>query len=169
MTALEHRADKWEPVFRANDAIRATPERELGMRLFGPAGLSIALLAGCAHNGESIYDAPRPRDIPYSCGDGHMARIAYQNGGWFVRARASLVWDGRTIALQASPPTYGLRYVSADDNADPILVWTARGEEAWIAELARNAPQDAPEHEVARCTRVREGGPEPVTAEGAAH
>jgi membrane-bound inhibitor of C-type lysozyme len=136
------------------------------MRLFGPASLSIVLLAGCAHEGESIYDPPRPRDLAYSCGDGHVARIAYQNGGWFVRARASLVWDGRAIALQASPPTYGLRYVSADDDADPILIWTARGEEAWITEIARNAAPDAPEREVARCTRVREGGVEPAPAEG---
>jgi hypothetical protein len=127
------------------------------MRLFGPAGLSIALLAGCAgHGGESVYGAPAVRDIPYSCGNGHVARIAYENGGWFVRARASLAWDGRTIALQASPPTYGLRYVSADDAADPIIVWTARGEEAWITALARNAAPDAPEQEVARCTRVRD-------------
>ena len=139
------------------------------MRLFGPAGLSIALLVGCAHHGESIYDPPRIRDLAYGCGDGHVARIAYQNGGWFVRARASLVWDGRTIALQASPPTYGLRYVSADDNADPILIWTARGEEAWISEIARNAAADSPEHEVARCTRIREGGAEPIPTGGEAH
>ena len=136
------------------------------MRLFGLAGLPILLLAGCAHEGESIYSAPLPRDIPYSCGDGHIARISYANGGWFVKARASLVWDGRTIALQASPPTYGLRYVSADDDADPLLIWTARGEEAWIGEIARSAAPDAPEREVAHCTRVREGGAE---AEPAAH
>jgi membrane-bound inhibitor of C-type lysozyme len=127
------------------------------MRLIGPAALSILLLAGCAHEGESVYAAAPARDIPYRCGDGHMARISYANGGWFVKARASLVWDGRTIALQASPPTYGLRYVSADDNADPILIWTARGEEAWIGELARGGAPDAPEREVAHCTRVREG------------
>ena len=136
------------------------------MRLFGLAGLPILLLSGCAHEGESIYSAPQPRDIPYSCGDGHIARISYANGGWFVRARASLVWDGRTIALQASPPTYGLRYVSADDNADPLLIWTARGEEAWIGEIARGAPTELPEREVAHCMRVREGGAE---AEPAAH
>ena len=131
------------------------------MRPFGPAGLSILLLAGCAHHGESIY-APAPaRDIPYSCNGGRIARISYANGGWFVKARASLVWEGRTIALQASPPTYGLRYVSADDNADPILIWTARGEEAWIGALARSAAPDAPETEVAHCSRVREGGAEP--------
>jgi hypothetical protein len=129
----------------------------MGMRLFGPAGLSIALLAGCAgHAGESIYDPPPVRDLAYDCGAGHVARIAYQNGGWFVRARASLVWDGRTVALQASPPTYGLRYVSADDAADPILIWTARGEDAWISEIPRNAAGDAPEREIARCTRIRE-------------
>lgn len=136
------------------------------MRLFGPAGLSIVLLAGCAHHGESIYDPQLPRDLAYRCGDGQVARIAYQNGGWFVRARASLVWDGRTIALQASPPTYGLRYVSADDAADPILIWTARGEEAWLSELARTAAADSPEREVAHCTRVREDGAAPAPPSG---
>ena len=134
------------------------------MRLFGPAGLSIVLLAGCARSEESIYGPPPPpRDIAYSCGDGHVARITYANGGWFVKARASLVWDGRTVELQASPPTYGLRYVSADDAADPVMIWTVRGEEAWLSEIARNAAPDAPEREIARCTRVREGGEGPVS------
>lgn len=137
------------------------------MRLFGLAGLSIVLLAGCAQPEESIYGPPPPpRDIAYSCADGHMARITYANGGWFVKARASLVWDGRTIALQASPPTYGLRYVSADDAADPVLIWTARGEEAWLTEIARNAAPDAPAREIAHCTRVREGGEAPMPGEG---
>ena len=137
------------------------------MRLFGPAGLSIMLLAGCAGGSEeSIYGPPPPpRDIAYRCADGQMARITYANGGWFVRARASLVWDGRTIALQASPPTYGLRYVSADDAADPVMIWLARGEEAWLTEIPRNAAADAPEREIAHCTRVREGG-EGAAAEG---
>lgn len=139
------------------------------MRLFGPAGLSIALLAGCAgHGGESIYDPPPVRDLAYACGGGRVARIAYRNGGWFVRARASLVWDGRTIALQASPPTYGLRYVSADDAADPILIWTARGEDAWISEIPRNSA-DVPEHEVARCTRIRDGAAAGSADAGPAH
>ena len=140
------------------------------MRLFGPAGLSIVLLAGCAASEENIYGPPPPpRDITYSCGDGHMARITYENGGWFVKARASLVWDGRTVELQASPPTYGLRYVSAEDSADPVMIWTARGEEAWLSEIARNAAPDAPAREIAHCTRVREGGEggeAPAAAEG---
>ncbi len=136
------------------------------MRLFALAGLSIFLVSAAAPGGRI---ANVPGDIPYSCGEGHLARITYENGGWFVRARAKLVWDGRTIRLQASPPTYGLRYVSADDAADPILVWTARGEEAWISELARDAAADAPARDVARCTRVREGGAEPAHEEGGDH
>jgi len=141
------------------------------MRLSGLACLSITLLAGCASAGEeSIYRPAEVRDVPYRCADGHVARVVYQNGGWFVRARASLAWDGRTISLQASPPTYGLRYVSADDNADPVMIWMVRGEEAWITEIARNAPSDAPEREVAHCTRVREGGEAPASeAGGEAH
>ncbi|HYD13139.1 MAG TPA: hypothetical protein VEC11_09855 [Allosphingosinicella sp.] len=135
------------------------------MRLFGLAALSI-FLVGAAPGGRI---ANVPGDIPYSCGDGHVARITYENGGWFVRAKAKLVWHDRTVRLQASPPTYGLRYVSADDAADPILVWTARGEEAWISEIARNAAPNAPEREVARCTRVREGSAAPAHAEGGEH
>jgi len=131
------------------------------MRLFGLTGLSIFLLAA----GEAPH-SNEPGDLPYSCGDGHVARITYENGGWFVRAKAKLVWDGRTIHLQASPPTYGLRYVSADDAADPIMVWTARGEDAWITEIPRSAAADAPEREVARCTRVREGAAAPAHDEG---
>ena len=139
------------------------------MRLSGLACLSTALLAGCASAGEeSIYRPVEPGYVPYRCSDGHTARLLYQNGGWFVKARASLVWDGRTIALQASPPTYGLRYVSAEDSADPIMIWTARGEEAWLSEIERNAAPDAGEREVAHCTRVREGGATPEAA-GEAH
>ena len=138
------------------------------MRLFGPAGLSIMLLAGCAGGGE-VHGPHHPGDIPYRCGDdGRIARITYENGGWFVRARAQLVWDGRTIRLQASPPTEGLRYVSADDADDPIIIWLARGEEAWISAIARNS-SDAPEREVAHCTRVREGGGEAAHDEGGDH
>ncbi len=129
------------------------------MRLFGTAGLSILLLAGCATaSEESVYRPEPPHDIPYRCGDGHSARIVYEHGGWFVRAKARLTWDGRTIELQASPPTYGLRYVSAEEDADPVLIWTARGEEAWLTEIARNAAPDAPGREIAHCERVREGG-----------
>ena len=136
------------------------------MRLFGPAGLSIMLLAGCAGGGE-VHGPHHPGDIPYRCGNNQIARITYENGGWFVRARASLAWDGRTIRLQASPPTEGLRYVSADDADDPIMIWTARGEEAWISRLGRSEGSESVT--LAHCTRVREGGGEPAHGEGGDH
>jgi len=135
------------------------------MRLFGLAGLLIFL--GAAAPGGRVANVPG--DIPYSCGtDGRVARITYENGGWVVRAKAKLVWDGRTIRLQATPPSSGLRYVSADDAADPIMIWTANGEEARIYELARNAPPGEAEREVTRCTRVRAdaAGPAPAAAHG---
>lgn len=137
------------------------------MRPFGIAGLSALLLplAGCATSGEH-HGAHGPGDLAYACADGRIARVTYENGGWFVRARARLVYDGRTIALKASPPAYGLRYVSADDDADPILIWSARGEEAWLAAIGRSADPDAPEREIAHCTRVREGAAAPAHGAG---
>lgn len=134
------------------------------MRLFGPAGLTILLIGGCAGGGE-VHGPHHPGDLPYACGDGRIARITYENGGWFYRARASLAWDGRNLHLRGTPTDFGLRYVSADETADPIVVWTVRGEEAWIGEIARSDPAGAPGREVARCTRVREGAAAPA-AEG---
>ena len=123
------------------------------------------LVAACASHPEERG----PAGIPYACADGKPARITYENGGYFPRARASLLYDGRMIELRASPPTFGLRYVTADDTANgPILVWTARGEEAWLSELADDATT---EREIAHCTRVRDGGGEsaPAAEGGEAH
>ena len=111
------------------------------------APLAAMLLAGCAH-----HEAPGPAGIPYACTDGKLARIHYEGGGYYPRASARLVYDGREIRLDAVPPTYGLRYVSSE--SAPILIWSARGEEAWLSEL----PADrAEEREIAHCTRVRTG------------
>jgi hypothetical protein len=104
------------------------------------------LLAGCA----TAHEETGPSGIPYACADGKTARIVYEGGGWFVRARARLSYDGRTIDLVATTPTYGLRYVSAAESG-PALIWTARGEEAWLAVLA----DDGAEPEIAHCTRLR--------------
>ena len=118
------------------------------------APIFFLLIAGCATHDEGRG----PAGIPYACADGRPARIFYEGGGWFPRARARLLFDGREIALAATPPTYGLRYVSADDRSDgPILIWSARGEEAWLAELAGD---DGTEREIAHCTRLRSGGAE---------
>jgi hypothetical protein len=130
----------------------------MGMRPFGSAGLSLLLLAGCATSHEVHY----PPGIPYACEGGREARVVYEDGGWFVRARAHLQYDGRAVELKASPPTFGLRYVSADDAADPILIWSVQGERAWLSEIARDAAGDTPEHPIATCARLREGGEAPV-------
>jgi membrane-bound inhibitor of C-type lysozyme len=109
--------------------------------------LAALLLAGCAH-----HEEVGPTGIPYACANGKPARIYYEGGGYYPRARARLVYDGRDIRLDAVPPTYGLRYVSGEEA--PILIWSARGEEAWLSEL----PADrAEEREIAHCTRVRAG------------
>jgi hypothetical protein len=123
--------------------------------------IALLLLAGCAGH----LEGHGPAGIPYACADGRPARVFYQGGGWFPRARARLLFDGREIALIATPPTYGLRYVSADEST-PILIWSARGEEAWLAELADGS---AEEREIAHCTRVRDGGADEPAADEAHH
>jgi hypothetical protein len=111
-------------------------------RIVPLAGL---LLANCAgHLAE-----PGPAGIPYVCADGRTARITYEGGGYFPRAHARLAYDGREIALTAVPPTYGLRYVS---DAEPFLIWSARGEDAWLSEPGGAGGE---EREIAHCTRVR--------------
>jgi membrane-bound inhibitor of C-type lysozyme len=121
--------------------------------------IAILPLAGCAAH----VEGHGPAGIPYACADGRPARVFYEGGGWFPRARARLLFDGREIALTATPPTYGLRYVSDDDSQGPVLIWSARGEEAWLAELGAD---NADEREIAHCTRLRDGGAEePVAAE----
>ena len=118
------------------------------MRARRSACLAIVLLAGCAGHPIEIG----PAGIPYACADGKPARIFYDGGGYFPRASARLLYDGREIRLAAVPPTYGLRYVSDGADNAPIMIWSARGEEAWLSELD---PGQSEEREIAHCTRVR--------------
>ena len=121
--------------------------------------LTASMLAACA----TAHEEAGPAGIPYACADGRPARVFYGGGGWFPRARARLLFDGRAIELVATPPTYGLRYVTADDHEDgPILIWSARGEEAWLAELAND---NQTERQISHCTRVRSGGEDSGHAE----
>ena len=101
------------------------------MRARRSACMAIFLLAGCAGH----IEATGPAGIPYACADGKPARIFYAGGGYFPRASARLVYDGREIHLAAVPPTYGLRYVSDGADNAPIMIWSARAEEAWLTEL----------------------------------
>ena len=57
------------------------------MRLFGPAGLSIVLLAGCAGGGE-VHGPHHPGPVPYLCGDGRLATTADAIRALFVRDQA---------------------------------------------------------------------------------
>jgi membrane-bound inhibitor of C-type lysozyme len=120
----------------------------MGMRARQSAYMAILLLAGCAGH----IEATSPAGIPYACADGKPARIFYAGGGYFPRASARLVYDGREIHLAAVPPTYGLRYVSDGGENAPIMIWSARAEEAWLTELD---PGQTEEREIAHCTRVR--------------
>jgi membrane-bound inhibitor of C-type lysozyme len=130
----------------------------VGMRSIRFACAAAFLLAGCA----TAEEEAGPAGIPYACADGKLARITYEGGGYFPRARASLLFDGRMIELRATPPTFGLRYVSeGEENHGPILVWSARGEEAWLSELADDSTT---EREIAHCTRVRSDGEEGAAA-----
>ncbi|MEA3031870.1 MAG: hypothetical protein QOG13_3195 [Sphingomonadales bacterium] len=121
------------------------------MRALQSLPLSALLLAGCAGH----HDELGPAGIPYACAGGKAARVFYEGGGYFPRGTARLLYDGREITMQATPPTYGLRYVSdaGGENA-PILIWSARGEEAWLAEVA---PGRTDEREIAHCIRLRAG------------
>lgn len=118
------------------------------MRARRSACFAIIFLAGCAHHVEEAG----PAGIPYACDDGKPARIFYAGGGYFPRASARLIYDGREIMLAAVPPTYGLRYVSDGGENAPIMIWSARGEEAWLTALDPGQPE---EREIAHCTRVR--------------
>jgi len=117
------------------------------MRALRSALPAALLLAGCA-----AHEALGPAGIPYACANGTIARIVYEGGGYYPRARARLRYDGRDIRLDAVPPTYGLRYVSRE--AAPMLIWSARGEEAWLTELPAGT---AEEREIDHCVRVRDG------------
>jgi len=129
----------------------ARPLTGVGMRSIRFACAAALLLAGCA----TTEEESGPAGIPYACADGKPARIFYEGGGYFPRATARLLYDGRSIHFAATPPTYGLRYVSEEGGDDaPILVWSARGEHAWLHELAG----DHSEREIAHCTRLRSGG-----------
>jgi membrane-bound inhibitor of C-type lysozyme len=109
-------------------------------------------LVGCASAG-GHHEGHGPAGIPYTCSGGKAARIVYDGGGYYPRATARLDYDGRRIELAAVPPTDGLRYVGDEGGEEaPILVWTARGEEAWLSELAQG---QAEEREIAHCTRLR--------------
>jgi len=132
------------------------------MRTMLAASIGALALSACA--GGAHHDAHGPAGIPYLC-NGQPARITYEGGGFYPRGSAELAYEGRAIHFAAMPPTYGLRYQEPREER-PILVWTARAEDAWLAELAA----DGSERELAHCTRIRESaGPEAHGGAGEGH
>ena len=89
------------------------------------------------------HDAHGPAGIPYLCDGGQPARIIYEGGGYFRAARARSLYDGRTIEFAAMPPDLRPALSRSRATERPILVWSARGEEAWLAELAADAMPSA--------------------------
>lgn len=122
------------------------------MRALAFAAAAAALTAGCA----TAHEAEAPAGIPYACATGGAARVLYVGGGYFPRAAARLLYAGRAIDLQATPPTFGLRYVSADASDGPIFIWSTRGEEAWLSQVDDGDTAAAP-REIDHCTRIRDG------------
>lgn len=111
-----------------------------------------ALVAACSgHHVESAG----PAGLPYACADGRAARIYYEGAG--ERARARLVFDGRTFKMEATPAMSGLLYVSQKGLAPgPGLIWSAEGDEARLSESATDGAGVAEEQEIVRCSRIRE-------------
>lgn len=152
------------------------------MRAIGLAGLAAFALSACGHEA-----GVGPAGIPFACADGKVAWAYYEGGGYFPRGTVRIAYDGRDMELRAVPPTYGLRYVSeggegghegaagagheggaeaGHEGAEaPVMIWSVRGEEAWLSQLD---PGQSEERELTHCTRIREGvvPTPPVHSEG---
>jgi membrane-bound inhibitor of C-type lysozyme len=126
------------------------------MQRYAAAAASLSVLAGCS--GHHV-EHPGPAGLAYACSDGATARILY-DGGDPNRVPARLDLQGRQILLRPAPAMTGLRY-----EADGGLVWWSQGDEARLSEAAA----DGSEREIARCTRVREGGAPPPPEHGDDH
>ena len=132
------------------------------MRFSVSAAIGALALAACAGGG---HHGPGPAGLAYLCG-GEPARIVYEGGGYYPRGSAELHFQGRIVHFAAMPPTYDLRYQEPSDER-PVLVWSARGDEAWLSEIGA----DFSEREIAHCARVRASGgaDAPVEASGEHH
>ena len=126
------------------------------MRARRSAYLAILLLAGCTHHIEEAG----PAGIPYACADGKPARIFYAGGGYFPRASAHLVYDGREIASGrgAADLRPALRQRRRRQCADHDLVGARRGS---LADPARSGPdRGARDRALRPLPRLNVRGPE---------
>lgn len=121
-----------------------------------PAAAALALFALPAACSSHHVESAGPAGLPFACADGRAARIFYEGAG--ERARARLVFDGRTFKMAAAPAMTGLLYVSRKGlTPGRTLIWSAEGDEARLSDSATDRAGVAEEHEIVRCRRIREG------------
>jgi len=100
-----------------------------------------------------------PATVPYVCENGRPANAIYDHGGDFLHAKALVTYDGRTTEFEAAPTLFGLRYRSAASAEQPqALLWSVRGEQAWLAEAAGDPDVGDDGRRLVSCTRLRSAG-----------
>lgn len=122
---------------------------------FAAAGLIGAafLLSGFSGGGRV---ANSPATIAYSCENGRQASAIYEHGNDYLHAKVLLTFDGRTSELEAAPTLYGLRYVAEPSGEEPrALMWSTRGERAWLSEATEPHDVNSQGRAIAQCTRLR--------------
>lgn len=122
---------------------------------FAAAGLIGAafLLSGYSGGGRV---ANSPPVIAYACEDGRQAAAIYEHGNDYLHAKVRLTFDGRTTELEAAPTLYGIRYRGEPSGDEPrTLMWSLRGERAWLAEATEPNDVASQGRPIVQCTRVR--------------
>lgn len=118
----------------------------------GLIGIAFALSA--YSGGGRVENAPPV--VPYVCDGGQSASAIYDNGGVFRQARLRLTIDGRTSEMMAAPTLYGSRYLGEPTADQPRrLIWTLRGEDAWLAEAVEPYRSDREGPRLLNCRRQR--------------
>lgn len=112
------------------------------------------MLSGASGGGRV---ANSPPVIAYVCEDGRQAAAIYEHGNDYLHAKVKLTFDGHTTELEAAPTLYGIRYVSEPSAEEPrALMWSLRGERAWLAEATEPHDVASQGRPIAQCTRMRQ-------------
>lgn len=111
------------------------------------------LLSGYSGGGRVSNSPPV---IAYACEGGRQAAAIYEHGNDYFHAKVLLTFDGRTTELEAAPTLYGIRYVGEPSGEQPrALMWSLRGERAWLSEATEPHDVTSQGQPIAQCTRVR--------------
>jgi hypothetical protein len=119
--------------------------------------IAIAVMLSGFAGGGRVANAPPV--VPYVCDGGRTASAIYQHGGVFIQARLRLTIDGRTSEMMAAPTLYGSRYLGEPSAGEPRrLIWSLRGEQAWLAEATEPYRSDGEGRRLLTCHRQRGAG-----------